>query len=80
MIDTAREARYTARGGREARAKPTTRPTTSHDIVGHRPTTWPQHGRPGRSARGLCAQPGSGCALGAPNPFLTQCIILSHCS
>ena len=31
------------------------------------------------NARGLCAQDRSRCALGAPNPVLTQCTVLSHC-
>ena len=32
-----------------------------------------------RDLDAVCAQPGPGCAPGAPNPSLTQCIILSHC-
>ena len=59
--------------------RPATQPATSHDTAGHRPTTRPQHGRPGRSARGLCAQAWPGCAPGARNPVLTQCTVLSHC-
>ena len=39
-------------------ARPVTRPTISHDTTGHRPTTWLQHGRPGRTAHGLCSQAG----------------------
>ena len=42
-------------------------------------TTRPRHGRPGRSAGGLCAQAGPGCAPGAPDSVLTQCTVLSHC-
>ena len=32
-----------------------------------------------RCARAMCTQLGSGCAPCAPNPVLTQCIVLSHC-
>ena len=39
-------------------------------------TTWPRHGRPRCSARDMCAQAGLGCAPGAPNSVLTQCIKL----
>ena len=56
-------------------ARPATRPTTSHDTAGHRPTTQPRHGRPGHNAHDLCAQAGQGCAPGAPNPVLTQCTV-----
>ena len=38
--------------------RPATRPTTSRDTTGHKPTTQPRHGWPGRSAHGLCAQAG----------------------
>ena len=55
-------------------ARPATLPASNHDTVGHRPTT-----RPGRSARGLCAQAGPRCSPGAPNPVLTQDTVLSHC-
>ena len=33
----------------------------------------------GRSARGLCAQAGLGCAPDAPDSVLTQDAVLSHC-
>ena len=55
-------------------ARLATQPATSHDTVEHRPTT-----RPRRPTWVQCAQAGSGCAPGAPNPVLTQCIILNHC-
>ena len=85
MRDTAGEAYDTARDAHETGARPATRPArsatrltrpttrqaTSHDTAGHRPTT--------RSAWAQCAQAGSGCAPGAPNPILTQCTVLSHC-
>ena len=57
-------------------ARPATWPATSHDTAGHRPKTQPRHDLPGRSARGLCAQAGPGCA---PDSVLTQCTVLSHC-
>ena len=45
-----------------------------------RPTTRQWHGRPGRSARGLCVQPGSvGCAPGAPNLVLDSVHCFIHC-
>ena len=37
--------------------------------VEHRPTTRPRHGRPGRSASGLCAQAGQGVHLVHPPSF-----------
>ena len=72
-------------------ARPTTRPSTSHNTTrfGHDTApmsamTQPRAGhytvpcaRPGRYARALCAQPGFvGCA---PNPVLTQCTVPCHC-
>ena len=40
---------------------------------------WVQCALPGRSARGLGTQAGSGCAPGAPNLVFTQCTVFSHC-
>ena len=52
-----------------AGAGPVTRHPARHDTM---------QGMRGLGA--LCTQPRSvGCALGAPNPVLTQCTVLSHC-
>ena len=51
-----------------------------HDTTGEGATTRPSERHDTAScARGLCSQPGLGCAPGAPNPFLTQCTVFSHC-
>ena len=66
-----------------ARVRPTIRLRGPATLLGH-DTAPLRHDTaecalPGFSACGLCAQAGPGCAPGAPNPVLTQCIVLSHC-
>ena len=59
--------------------RPATWPQHGRPQATIRPSTGPRHDRPGRSAHGLCAQAGSGCAHCTPDSVLTQCTVFNHC-
>ena len=75
----------TGGNGREAATRlcvaiqPATRSATSHDTVGHKPTTLSRHGRPGRSVRGLCAQAGPRVGALCTRLSFDSVHCLSHC-